>query len=271
MMRAAALAAWLAALSAPSAAQTGHITYTIERDGAPVAGAVYASGVEAGWAAQQMAAASPGAAVAVVAFGRWEIAAAPSTGPGPADVRVSGKQSGEHLVDPIPAIGATLPVGIISFELVKGAHTFDRMEWWQGGKLKQAEAYAPYTWHVDLSKQAPGPFVATVKVFAGTKLTGQFDVEITLTGKAPPARGKAALQWQAPTQRENGAPMPAAELSGYAVLHGHGGTQRRVPLEGTATTATLALDTGSHALAVIAIDSDGIESQPSNTVEVTIP
>lgn len=244
------------------------IVYTIERDGTPIAGAVYANGIEAGRAAERLAIMQPNAALAIVAFGRWEIA---KVLPGPVDVRVSDKQSGENLVNPIPAIGATLQAGIIAFELVRGAYTFDRMEWWHGGQLKQVERSAPYTWHVDLGKQAPGPFTATVKVFNGQKLTSEFSVQITIAPKPISGKAKAALRWQGPTERENGKPLPATELAGYAVLHDHSGTRQRIAVTGVATTATLDLAQGLHALSVVAVDSDGLESEPSNTVEVTVP
>lgn len=261
----------IAALAlATIAAADSHVVYTIERDGQPVAGAVYASGVDAGRAAERLAIANPGSAIAVAAFGRWEVG---KVAPGPVDVRVSDKQSGENLVNPVPAIGATMPVGIVSFELLKGYHTFDRMEWWQGGKLRQTERSAPYTWHVDLSTQPPGPFTTTVKTFdAAGKAINQFDVQIMLAPRQAPAKpAKAALRWQPPTERENGKPLPAADLAGYAVIHTTDGTQRRIALGGPATSTTMELGQGRHALSVVAIDSSGLESEPSNTVEVTVP
>lgn len=261
----------LMAIAAESLAQTAsqNLTYTIERDGKPIAGAVFADGVEAGRMAERMTIANPGAVITISAFGRWTVA---NVGPGPADVRVSGQQSGENLVSPIPAIGATLPVGIVSFELIKGYHNFSYMEWWQGGKLRQTERTAPYTWHTDLSAQPPGPFTTTVKTFdTSGKLLNQFDVQITLAPKPPAAKAKAALRWQPPTERENGKPLPATDLAGYAVLHNHDGTQRRIALGGPATATTMELPQGRHALSVVAIDVNGLESEPSNTVEVTVP
>ena len=88
------------------------------------------------------------------------------------------------------------------------------------------------------------------------------DIVITITGvdETPPNQ----VSWTAPVQREDGSPIPLAEIAGYRVYYGrsHGDYTRVVQVEGSATT-NITLDglaSGTYYFVVTAVDQHGRES-----------
>jgi hypothetical protein len=88
-------------------------------------------------------------------------------------------------------------------------------------------------------------------------------VEVNLTS--------VQLQWTIPSERENGAALGVEELCCYQVQYIMGNEFTVVDVSGGATRAVnLALQPGHYRFSVIAIDSAGRVSQPSNTHEADV-
>ena len=83
-----------------------------------------------------------------------------------------------------------------------------------------------------------------------------------------PSIAKATLQWDIPTQRENGAALPVSELCCYQVTYITGNTLGLVDVAGGATReAVIELEPGYYRFSIVAIDIEGLTSQPSESVE----
>jgi hypothetical protein len=88
-------------------------------------------------------------------------------------------------------------------------------------------------------------------------------VEVNLTS--------VELEWTIPSERENGVALGVEELCCYQVQYIMGNEFTLVDVAGGATRAVnLALQPGHYRFSVIAIDSRGLASQPSDTLEATI-
>ena len=90
---------------------------------------------------------------------------------------------------------------------------------------------------------------------------------------ADTAASTATLTWTVPTQRENGKALAPEELWGYVVMTRHdGGDIVTHGVKGAAVTEyTLDdLDPGEWAFAVKALDTDELQSKPSEWVTLTI-
>lgn len=87
----------------------------------------------------------------------------------------------------------------------------------------------------------------------------------------PVGNGEIALSWVPPTERENGAALPLSELRGYRIHWGptNNPTEYSVTINDPyATSYTLGgVAPGTYQLAVTAIDSDGLESAFSNSLQ----
>ena len=82
-----------------------------------------------------------------------------------------------------------------------------------------------------------------------------------------PALAKAQLHWDIPTQRENGATLPVSELCCYQVTWITGNTLGLVDVPGGATReVTLELEPGFYRFSIVAIDTEGLTSAPSESV-----
>jgi hypothetical protein len=90
----------------------------------------------------------------------------------------------------------------------------------------------------------------------------------------PPVERNMSLSWRAPTARENGDPLPLAQLQGYRIYYGplDNPTAFKVDVNDASQTAyTLKnLAKGTYRVAVSAIDKDGAESELSNTMTKVI-
>jgi hypothetical protein len=88
-------------------------------------------------------------------------------------------------------------------------------------------------------------------------------VEVNLTS--------VELEWTIPSERENGVALGVEELCCYQVQYIHGNEFAVVDVSGGATRAVnLALQPGHYRFSVIAIDSAGRVSQPSDTLEANV-
>jgi predicted phage tail protein len=68
--------------------------------------------------------------------------------------------------------------------------------------------------------------------------------------------------WEAPTQREDGTPLDAAELSHYD-LSCDGGIFARIDGSSTTHTITTTLTPGEYSCQLVAVDIYGSESEPA--------
>ncbi|MEZ5550623.1 MAG: hypothetical protein R3E82_07035 [Pseudomonadales bacterium] len=79
--------------------------------------------------------------------------------------------------------------------------------------------------------------------------------------------GSLALNWQAPTQNVDGSPL--TDLAGYRIYYGQvsrnytGDSAVNNP---SASSATIALPSGTYYVAMTALDADGNESAYSNEI-----
>lgn len=89
--------------------------------------------------------------------------------------------------------------------------------------------------------------------------------------------GAVTTQWSIPTRREDGSPLLASDLSGYEIYYYKSGSNQSQgtviainnPNQTSHTTGMLSA--GTYYFAISSIDSDGVYSQLSNYVAVTVP
>lgn len=96
----------------------------------------------------------------------------------------------------------------------------------------------------------------------------------TLPSSQPPMEARPTLSWTAPLTRENGQSLPMSEISGYRVHYRlrHLEDVQSVMMEGADNTR-LPLDQfepGAYEFSVSVVDSEGLESAPSDTVAVDL-
>lgn len=82
------------------------------------------------------------------------------------------------------------------------------------------------------------------------------------------------LSWEPPTTRVDGTPLdPATELSVYELSCG--GKKTEIPATGEenyeyeVTKHEILPEYGEHKCFLVAVDNDGLKSEPSNTVSIT--
>ena len=89
-----------------------------------------------------------------------------------------------------------------------------------------------------------------------------------------PASGIHTLVWQEPSTREDGTSLAPNEISGYRIYYKRVGTSNYNVIKLTdfsATSLTLSgFPSGSYDFQITAVDTHGLESPPSKTVEVSI-
>ena len=75
------------------------------------------------------------------------------------------------------------------------------------------------------------------------------------------------VTWTAPTEREDGTPLPASEIAGYRLMRWfNGAEQPEVSLASIPSVATLDVQPGKHCVAMRTVDTDGLESAPTDQV-----
>ena len=96
-----------------------------------------------------------------------------------------------------------------------------------------------------------------------------FDIEVAANGAAT---GTATLSWTPPTERSDGSPI--GELAGYRVLYGPASRayvfETKLDNPGLTRFVVETLGMGAWYFAVTAIDTDGLESLPSQEVSKRI-
>jgi len=94
-----------------------------------------------------------------------------------------------------------------------------------------------------------------------------FNVDVS-----PPVYGSAELEWEAPTQNEDGTAL--SDLSGYIIRFGQspGTLDRSVTIPNTAVTSYLVEDLveGTWYFALSAVNQAGVESRPTGYLSTTI-
>jgi hypothetical protein len=95
----------------------------------------------------------------------------------------------------------------------------------------------------------------------------------TSTGSSvPPTTGSATLTWVAPTVNTDGTPI--ANLAGYHVYYGPSASAMGQVLDvsgaATLTVSVENLSAGTYYFSVVAYNTDGVDSGPSNTASKTI-
>ena len=184
--------------------------------------------------------------------GHWTLAGA---GPELTAAAVSAVQGGTSQ----PADGAALEAGPVTLSLTPPPGTA-AIHWALDGEPAGEGGQAT----LDL---AVGDHVVTVTT-TDTR-GGQQSVDLWLS--AGPAQVAVTLQWRIPTARENGEPLPVAELCCYQVQIASGANLILVDVSGGATdTVALELPPARYAFSVLAIDSGGLRSAWSDPVEADL-
>ncbi|MVF11642.1 hypothetical protein FT643_05740 [Ketobacter sp. MCCC 1A13808] len=95
-----------------------------------------------------------------------------------------------------------------------------------------------------------------------------------LTVAAVAARASALIQWEKPTERENGSELDAAEIAGYEIFYAESAEADMEPLASmdADSQSYLAKDLtqGTHYFALQTIDESGLKSERSAPLVVTI-
>ena len=141
----------------------------------------------------------------------------------------------------------------------------------------QIAAQGDVEWYLDGAPVGQGPSV-TIDLAPGQQtlsavVTG-YDggtqvVDVPLY--VEPSIAKATLQWDIPTQRENGAALPVSELCCYQVTYITGNTLGLVDVAGGATREVIIeLEPGFYRFSIVAIDTEGLTSAPSEAVEADL-
>jgi len=167
----------------------------------------------------------------------------------PGDVRVQQQDSSGL------AINAALEAGPAVFQLA----TEDDVEWYLDGALVAEGATAT----IDLEE---GDHLLSVIVWTDN---GSQSVELPLY--VAPRLAQVLMQWDIPQARENGAALPVTELCCYQVTWITGNTLGLVDVDGGATTQlALELPAGLYRFSIVAIDTEGLTSAPSDSVEADL-
>lgn len=94
-----------------------------------------------------------------------------------------------------------------------------------------------------------------------------FNVDVS-----PPVYGSAELEWEAPTQNEDGTAL--SDLSGYVIRYGRspGALDRSVSIPNTAVTSYVVenLVEGTWYFSLSAVNQGGVESRPTGYLTTTI-
>ena len=107
------------------------------------------------------------------------------------------------------------------------------------------------------------------KAPSGTEIGSSGPTENSITGDpVAPRTGSATLSWQPPAERLDGSPL--LNLAGYRILYGQesGRYSYTIEIDNTGITRYFIGDLGEGAwfFAVVAIDTEGLESPPSAEV-----
>jgi hypothetical protein len=98
-----------------------------------------------------------------------------------------------------------------------------------------------------------------------------FSIEV-VSGQA--ATGSLTLNWKAPSSRTDGTPLDPGEIDGYFIYMGETVDSMKVEMEltdGTADNLTLSnIPVGNYVVALSVYDMNGVESNYSNTLEVSV-
>ncbi|ARN74382.1 fibronectin type III domain-containing protein [Oceanicoccus sagamiensis] len=115
----------------------------------------------------------------------------------------------------------------------------------------------------------------------GRTATGSFQVTVnSLPIQEPPVEepgpstSSLTVSWAAPSTRENGEPLSAAEILGYEVymLAEFSGVDTIIEINENSTLSTVIenLQDDTYHFSISAIDSDGLSSQPSDIMTVVV-
>lgn len=94
---------------------------------------------------------------------------------------------------------------------------------------------------------------------------------------APSTGGSVDASWSIPTSREDGSPLLTSDIQGYEIYYYKNGTPQSqgtvIAINGATRTShtTSTLSPGTYYFAISSIDSNGVYSQLSNYVAVTVP
>lgn len=178
-------------------------------------------------------------------------------------------------VDGRPLLGETLAPTTVCLQ-VNPATRVTQIDWELPGAGHHIERSAPYTWQLDLATVPAGPVTLYLHATTpdGVLQTG---VQIPFAraepaAAPPPTAATVTLEWQRPTSRENGDPLPPEQLWGYLVRvqgGGHDPAPIGVP-GGIVTTWSHTLDPGTYTFDVAAVDTDGLTSAYSAPVTTTL-
>lgn len=85
------------------------------------------------------------------------------------------------------------------------------------------------------------------------------------------AEDSVTFSWSAPSERMDGSLLPPDQIGGYELYYSADGGETQVVEIGVTTSHSLErLDPGSYEAAISTVDTDGLYSEPSNTVTFEI-
>jgi len=148
-----------------------------------------------------------------------------------------------------------------------------------GDKLTFTAANLPAwaTLNADTGRVSGTPSAADVGAYAGIKVTvsdgkasassAAFTVNVTAV-----ATGSASVSWMPPTSNSDGSVL--TDLAGYRIIYGHSATDLSQSIDvngaGMSTYVVENLSAGAWYFAVVAVNSGGVSSVPSNVASKTI-
>ena len=148
-----------------------------------------------------------------------------------------------------------------------------------GDKLTFTAANLP-AWaalNADTGRISGTPSAADVGAYAGIKVTvsdgkasassATFTLNVTAVGT-----GSASVSWMPPTSNSDGSVL--TNLAGYRIVYGHSAVDLSLSIDvdnpGMSTYVVENLSAGAWYFAVIAVNSGGVSSEPSNVASKTI-
>ena len=159
---------------------------------------------------------------------------------------------------------AVISPGQIYIEALVGR--VHRVDFFNGAAKLRTERYYPYTHWAELT---PGEYHLIAYVYSDDQtLAATHEVKFFVAdgGASLPTEHNVVVEWIAPTTRENGEPLSSDELSRYRLRYGDVETFVDAPN----TRIELNLPSGEYEFTVSAIDTDGLESDPSNPVAIRL-
>jgi hypothetical protein len=180
-------------------------------------------------------------------------------------------RQGPEITITTPAVGGTLETPDETVTLAGTAESSASVVSvsWTNDRGGEGEASGGESWKTEAIALEIGENTITITATDSAGGTASRAVVIVREGDGT---GSVTLSWTAPTTREDGTPL--TDLSGYYIRYGRMSEtydlEIKIENPGVVTYVVEPLSPGTWYFVIMAYDSNGLESNPSNEIELTI-